>query len=82
MLTVHKSKGLEFKHVFFLGIDDKFWWAHSPGDSDGLSTFFVGLSRARRTVRFTYCAERGPRSKVSDLYEILAAAAVQELAFG
>lgn len=81
MLTVHKSKGLEYRHIFFLGIDDKLWWAHTPGESEGVSTFFVGLSRARLSARFTFCAQRGARTKVADLYALLRQAGVPEVTF-
>jgi superfamily I DNA/RNA helicase len=46
LMTVHKSKGLEYDTVLFLGLDDRMWWSHSAGDPEGIATFFVGLSRA------------------------------------
>jgi len=81
MMTVHKSKGLEYQHVIFLGIDDKLWWAHSPGELEGISAFFVGLSRARLTARFTFCEQRGARTRVADLYALLTEAGVPEVVF-
>jgi superfamily I DNA/RNA helicase len=78
LMTVHKSKGLEFHTVIFLGIDDDQWWSHSPGQIEGRSTFFVGLSRAEQRVFFTYCKQRGRRRKVAGLFELLEAAGVPE----
>lgn len=78
LMTVHKSKGLEYHTVIFLGIDDRQWWAHRPGQFDGLATFFVGLSRAEQRAMFTYCAARGDRDKVDDLYQLLRQAGVTE----
>jgi superfamily I DNA/RNA helicase len=78
LLTVHKSKGLEYKHVVFLGIDDNLWWSHEPGEPEGVSTFFVGLSRARLSATFTFCEARGARDRVADLYGLLAEAGVTE----
>jgi DNA helicase II / ATP-dependent DNA helicase PcrA len=48
LMTVHRSKGLEYHTVFFLGLDDDQWWA-----CEGTSTFFVGLSRAAHRLIFT-----------------------------
>ncbi|WP_218694643.1 MULTISPECIES: 3'-5' exonuclease, partial [Rhodococcus] len=28
LLTIHRSKGLEYHTVFFLGLDDDQWWSH------------------------------------------------------
>lgn len=78
LMTVHRSKGLEYDTVMFLGLDDDSWWSHQPGGLDGLSTFFVGLSRAEQRVIFTYCEGRG-RVKVSDLYQLLGVAGVPEI---
>lgn len=78
LMTVHKSKGLEYHTVIFLGIDDGQWWAHRPGELDGLSTFFVGLSRAAQRAVFTYCSARGEREKVKQFYDLLRSAGVQE----
>ena len=79
LMTVHKSKGLEYHTVIFLGIDDKQWWAHSPGEPDGLATFFVGLSRAAQRAIFTYCDAQGGRNKVREFYDLLRAAGVVEI---
>ena len=48
LMTIHKSKGLEYDTVIFMGLDDNMWWSHQPGDLEGTSTFFVGLSRAKQ----------------------------------
>ena len=78
ILTIHKSKGLEYDTVIFLGLDDSTWWNHRPGDSEGMSTFFVALSRAKQRVIFAHCRERGERKRVSDLYTLLQQAGVPE----
>ncbi|MGY0713475.1 UvrD-helicase domain-containing protein [Azospirillum argentinense] len=80
LLTIHKSKGLEYHTVFFLGLDDSQWWSHTAANPEGLATFFVALSRAKQRVFFTYCAARGTRRKVDDLYTLLRQAGVQETA--
>ena len=78
LMTVHKSKGLEYDTIVFLGLDDESWWSHRPGDLEGRSTFFVALSRAKQRVIFTYCQGRS-REKVADLYQLLTNAGVREV---
>jgi hypothetical protein len=74
LMTIHKSKGLEYDTVLFVGLDDRMWWSHTSGDYEGQATFFVGLSRAKQRAIFTYCKARGTRQAVSDLYELLSVA--------
>ena len=81
LMTVHKSKGLEYDTMIFLGLDDENWWSHTPRNPDGLATFFVALSRAKQRALFTFCAQRGDRRKVADLYRLLQVAQVPEVDF-
>jgi superfamily I DNA/RNA helicase len=81
LMTIHKSKGLEYDTVLFVGLDDRMWWSHKSGDYEGRATFFVGLSRAKQRAIFTYCKARGTRKAVNDLYELLAAAGAPERVF-
>lgn len=76
LLTVHKSKGLEYDTVVFMGLDDSAWWSYSSANPEGKATFFVGLSRAKQRVLFTYAG--GGRNKISELYQLLSAAGVPE----
>ncbi len=75
--TIHKSKGLEYDTVVFVDLDDYGWRHHSHGDREGISTFFVALSRARQRVVFSHCQQKG-REGVSDLYDLLSRAGVPE----
>lgn len=79
LMTVHKSKGLEYDTVFFVGLDDRSWWSHTPRNPEGIATFFVALSRAKQRAIFLFCEHRGARQRVSDLYEILTDAGVPEV---
>jgi superfamily I DNA/RNA helicase len=81
LMTVHKSKGLEYDTMLFVGLDDDTWWSHTPGDSEGTATFFVALSRAKQRAIFTFCRARGQRVRVADLYKLLSDAGVRELTF-
>jgi superfamily I DNA/RNA helicase len=80
LMTIHKSKGLEYDSIFLVGLDDSSWWSYSSENPEGAATFFVALSRAKQRAIFTYCIDRS-RDKVSGLYELLSAAGVQELEF-
>jgi superfamily I DNA/RNA helicase len=81
MMTVHKSKGLEYDTIIFVGLDDQTWWSHSRGNVEGVATFFVALSRAKQRIVFTFCATRGPKKQVEDLYALLREAGVPELEY-
>jgi superfamily I DNA/RNA helicase len=80
MMTVHKSKGLEYDTIVFVGLDDQAWWAHVPGDPEGVAAFFVALSRAKQRAIFAFCQERGARNNVAELYQLLTDAGVSEVA--
>ncbi|WP_061291893.1 UvrD-helicase domain-containing protein [Azotobacter vinelandii] len=79
LMTVHKSKGLEYDTVFFVGLDDRSWWSHTPRNPDGIATFFVALSRAKQRAIFLFCEHRGARDRVSELYQMLTDAGVEEV---
>lgn len=59
LMTVHKSKGLEFHSMIFLGLDSKSWWSLKPTSDEELKSFFVAFTRARQRAFFTKCSERG-----------------------
>jgi superfamily I DNA/RNA helicase len=79
LMTVHKSKGLEYDTVFFVGLDDQSWWSHTPGNPEGIATFFVALSRAKQRAVFLFCERRGARRQVADLYQMLTDAGIAEV---
>lgn len=80
LMTVHKSKGLEYDTIVFIGLDDQAWWSHTPGNPEGLATFFVALSRAKQRAIFAFCQARGQRRRVADLFQLLTDAGVPEIA--
>ena len=77
IMTIHKSKGLEYHTVIFVGLDDSAWWSFRTQPEESRSAFFVAFSRAKHRILFTYCEQRGGRSEISSLYEILRSAGVQ-----
>lgn len=55
ILTIHKSKGLEFDTVVMLGVEKETFW----GDTDPeRCAYFVGVSRAKSKLVFTTCVNR------------------------
>lgn len=55
LLTVHKSKGLEFDHVYFVAIEEETFFGRPDEER---STFFVGISRARSRLVLTHVRQR------------------------
>jgi superfamily I DNA/RNA helicase len=55
ILTIHKSKGLEFDSTIIMAVDNEIFF----GDQDAnRCAFFVGVSRAKRRLVLTYAKER------------------------
>lgn len=82
LMTIHKSKGLEYHTVIFVGLDDDAWWSFANDQVEGTAGFFVAFSRAKQRVVFTYCASRGNRKKIATLYELLQLAGVEAINVG
>lgn len=59
LMTIHKSKGLEYHTVIFLGLDGGSWWSLKPNNPEELNTFFVAITRAQQRVFFTSVREKG-----------------------
>ncbi|WP_377253417.1 UvrD-helicase domain-containing protein [Phytohabitans kaempferiae] len=78
LMTVHKSKGLEFDTMVMIGLDDKTWWSYTPDNPEGLATFFVAVSRAKQRIVITHCSQRGTRAQVAPLFDLLRTAGVTE----
>jgi superfamily I DNA/RNA helicase len=77
LMTIHKSKGLEYDTVIFVGLDDGAWWSFAGDQIEATAGFFVAFTRAKQRVAFTYCARRGARRKIATLYGLLEKAGVQ-----
>ena len=81
LLTIHRSKGLEYHTVFFIGLDSDQWWAHTRNIVESTMTFFVGVSRAAERLIFTQCDERGRPAQLGELYDDLQDAGVSLVRF-
>ncbi|WP_162246288.1 UvrD-helicase domain-containing protein [Microbacterium sp. Root1433D1] len=76
LMTIHRSKGLEYHTVFIVGLDDDQWWSHANNSIESTMTFFVGVSRAAERIVFTHTTHGVSRRKVRDLYNELEEAGV------
>jgi superfamily I DNA/RNA helicase len=87
VMTIHKSKGLEYHTVIFLGLEDGAFWTFGSQQHEDTCAFFVAFSRAKLRVLFTSCGLRttGPTrqnrpqatTNIQPLYEILRSAGVE-----
>ncbi|MHC2467130.1 UvrD-helicase domain-containing protein [Bradyrhizobium embrapense] len=80
LMTIHKSKGLEYHTVIFVGLDDDAWFAFQSQTKEEMCGFFVAFTRAKQRVIFSYCAARGNRAGIAPLYTLLNSAGVKTIA--
>jgi DNA helicase II / ATP-dependent DNA helicase PcrA len=89
-MSIHKSKGLEFKTVIFIGLEDEQWWNFRAQPEEEKRAFFVAFSRAINSVLFTFSQERPKwgrstqtnRRQVGALFDILQQAGVELINVG
>ena len=75
IMTIHKSKGLEYDVVYFLGLEDSAFWSFDNQPEEDKSAFFVALSRAKSHLIFTYCNRRQNKPQenkvINEIYSLL-----------
>jgi DNA helicase-2/ATP-dependent DNA helicase PcrA len=72
MMTVHAAKGLEFDHVFVIGLEEgTFPSMRVADDPEGLEEerrlMYVALTRARRTLMLSNCRDRMVNGEMQSL---------------
>lgn len=55
LMTIHKSKGLEFDTVVILGVENQSFWGEEDAER---CAFFVGVSRAKKRLMLTVSDRR------------------------
>jgi superfamily I DNA/RNA helicase len=78
LMTITKSKGLEYDTVFLLGLNDTEWWSFDRDPSEGHSIFFVAASRARESLTLTRCGT-DRSAKIKDIFALLDKAGVRQV---
>ncbi|MBO1631566.1 ATP-dependent helicase [Yersinia pseudotuberculosis] len=58
LMTIHKSKGLEFKKVIIVGLEPGAYFGDEEEQIENQKTVFVGFSRAIEEVILTRCEKR------------------------
>lgn len=67
ILTIHKSKGLEFHSVIMLAIEKETFWGNADEER---CAFFVGISRAKERLLVTYSQQRERPEEITKQWQI------------
>lgn len=88
IMTIHKSKGLEYSAVYFVGLEDSAFWNFKNQPEEDRCTFFVALSRAKCSVTFTFSNVRSglkyPKQKkdaINEFFELLQYSGIANVIF-
>ena len=62
LMTLHASKGLEFPHVYIIGMEEEILPHRNSIEEDNIEEerrlCYVGITRAKQKLSLTYCAKR------------------------
>ena len=78
IMTIHKSKGLEYEAIYFVGLEDGAFWNFKNQPEEDRRAFFVAISRAKEFLTFSFCKHRSStrisyqsHNNINEFFELL-----------
>lgn len=70
LMTLHASKGLEFPHVYIIGMEEELLPHRASIEDDNIEEerrlCYVGITRAKQTLAMTHCSKRKQYGELID----------------